>query len=215
MKFVLFGASVLNPAGMVLAATRNESGFTTNATFFVGAPYLPVAVAAQRVIVTGKITAEAIAILAAAELTKEKLVETEKLGAMLTSNASFVDIKAIADPANGDAIANKGGYDAKEGAVHHEDVPIATAHFSVAAGVLLGEANLHCDVIKNYGGITYKYYYSLNVATPVWVLGDAGTNSMTLHALPTGVPIAFKVVGNNINGPGTSSAVIVKTLPTA
>lgn len=215
MKYVKFSPSTMSPAKMVLAASANETGFTNNALLFTGAPWTVINIAAQRVIVSGKITAENDAALALAEIIKEKFIETDKLGQMLLGNASFVDTKAIADPVHGDSIANKGGYPARHGAVHTDAVPPASEHFSVAIGIHLGEADLHCDAIKEFGDITYKYWYSLNVTSYVWVLGDAGKNSMTLKALPIDVPIAFKVVGSNLNGPGYDSAIIVKTLPKA
>lgn len=215
MKYVKFDPSHLSPENMVKASQANEDGISGHAVEFAGITNSVLVLSTQRGVLSGKIAAEAAMTFSLKELVKQKHTESDKLGGLVLQNANFVDTLAIADPINGDTIANQGGFDAKHGATHTGDVPPASEHFSVAVGIHIGETDLHCDAIHGYGKITYKYYYSLNVTDFSWVLGDAGVNSMILKAMETGVPIAYKVVGSNVNGPGADSAIIIKTLPKA
>jgi hypothetical protein len=215
MKYVVFAPANLSPEEMVVASQANEDGIAAHGAEFAGITNPVAILSGQRSVVSGKIAAETAMAFALKELTKQKHTESDKLGGLVLQNANFVDTIAIADPINGDTIANQAGFNAKHGATHTATTPPASTHFSVAIGVHIGEVNLHCDAIHGFGTITYKYYYSLNVTVFDWVLGDAGGNSMILHGQETDVPIAYKVVGSNVNGAGADSAVIIKTLPKA
>ena len=215
MDTVKFAPSHLSPEEVVVACKANEDGMTLNSGLFPSPPFASSVQAGKRVILSGIISLETSLINQLKTCRELKATTGHDLGQDVLQNAGYVDGICIANPASGAEIAAKGGFDSKKDAVHTEAVPPASTHFSVAIGVHLTEADLHCDAIHGFGKITYKYYYSYNVTTFAWVLGDAGTNSMTLTGLTVDVPIAFKVVGSNDNGAGKDSAIIIKTLPKA
>lgn len=211
MKFVLFSPSHLTPDEMRHQSTQTEDGLTNNALVFTAPPKTSLQLKTQRLIVEAKQQAQKDAALLFAQTSKELATETETLGNLLLQDGTYVDTIALATPATGADIANKGGYAARHPAVHGINPPAAPQGFSVSTGDNTGEADVHWDKVA--GSDLYKVSYSLNTVTPVWVLGDSvKITKATLTSLPTGVPILFMVTAHNTNGDSAPSATVQKNL---